>query len=60
MSQRGMVKMDLFLIFNVHEKLRNGHPKFRVDNLGSNFAERDKDELSIRHLGVRDTQVFFL
>ena len=52
--------MDLFLIFNIHEKLRNRHPELRMDDLGGYFAERDKNELSIRHLGVGNAQGFFL
>ncbi len=55
-----MVQMDLFVVFNIHEKLRDGYPELRMDDLGSDFAERDKNELSMRHLRVRNAQGFFL
>ena len=56
----GMVQMDLCVVFYIHEKLRNGYPELRMDDLGSDFTERDKNELSMRHLGVRDAEGFFL
>lgn len=52
--------MNLFIVFDIHEKLRNGHAEFRMYDLGRDLTERDKYELSIRHLRVRNPQVFFL
>ena len=52
--------MDLLIVFDIDKQLRNSYPELGMYNLRGDFAERDKNELSIRHLGMRNAQGFFL
>ena len=54
-----VVQMDLLIVFDVDEKLGNRHPELRMYDLRSYFAQRDKHEFAIRHLGVRNAQGLF-